>query len=207
MVCKKCGTEVADELTFCTACGEELEQEEKESFFGSNKKKKMILLGGCAFGAILLIILAVVFLSGNPAEDRVEDFYDSVLEYDANAFLDVLPPEVVSYLKSVIDLEDSDLEILGSRDLKDSRIQALDERYHELFGTDLGYIEDATVVEIELTYHGKEVSTDPIDLYMIKVDGNWYLDILTTVQELDEADWKGGILPSMQDFFPTDDAE
>ena len=205
MICKKCGAEVADELTFCTGCGEEMEKEKKESLlFGSDKKKKMIVIGGCALGAIFLILLALLLLGGNGAETRVEDLYDSVLEYDANAVLEALPPEVLSYLKREINLEDSELEIINSRELKESRVQALDERYHELFGTDIGYIEDASVVEIELDYHGKSLSEDPIDLYMIKVDGNWYLDILTTLAELEEAEMKDGILPTLQDLLSSE---
>ena len=201
MICKKCGAEVADELTFCTVCGEEMEQEKKESsLFSSEKKKKLIVIGGCALGALLLIILAIVLFGGNGAESRVEDLYDSVLEYDANTVLEVLPPEVFDYLKKRIDLEDSELEIINTRELKDERIKDLDNRYHEVFNTDTGYIEDANVVEIELTYHGRALSEDPIDLYMIKVDGNWYLDILTTMAELEEAEMKDGILPTLQDL-------
>ena len=205
MICKRCGAEVADELTFCTVCGEDMEQEKGKSILDADKKKKMLFIGAAAIGAILVILLAVFVFGGNGAESRVEDLYDSMLEYDANALLEALPPEVLTYFKNKIDLEDSELEIVNTRELKESRITALDNRYHEVFGTEPGYIEDACVVEIELTYHDKELSKDPIDLYMIKVDGSWYLDILTTAQELEEADFKDGVLPTPQSLIPADE--
>lgn len=200
MICKKCGAEVADELTFCTVCGEEMEQ--KKSIDGG-KKKKYLMLGGGVLGALIVIILVICIFSGNGAESRVEDLYESALEYDANALLEALPPEVLTYFKEKIDLQDSELEIVNSREMKQSRISELDDRYHEAFGTDPGYIEDACIVEIEFTYRGREVSKDPIDLYMIKVDGSWYLDIITTVEELEEAELIDGVLPSPISLVPT----
>ncbi len=207
MICKKCGAEVAEELTFCTVCGEEMEHESKEKGgMDAEKKKKLMLIGGIGIGAIILLLLALLIFGGNGAESRVEDLYESALEYDLNGLLEALPPEVLTYFKNKIDLENSELEIVNSRELKESRITALDKRYHEVFGTDYGYIEDACVVEVELTYHNKDVSKDPIDLYMIKVDGSWYLDILNTVQELEEAEIRDNVFPTPQSLIPAADA-
>lgn len=205
MICKHCGAEVADELTFCTVCGEEMEQEPKKGSLGADKQKKLKIIGLAAIGALVLFVLILFIFSGNDAEDRVEELYESALEYDANALLEALPPEVLTYFKEKIDLEDSELEIDDVRELKENRIKALDQWYHEVFGTDLGYIEDACVVETLLTYHGKEVSKDPIDLYMIKVDGSWYLDILTTTQELEEAELIDGVMPTPQELIPSEE--
>lgn len=202
MICKNCGAEVADELTFCTECGEEMEQETKKNV-DKEKRKKYLILGGGAVGAIVVIILLIMIFSGNGAESRVEDLYESALEYDANALMEALPPEVLTYFKEKIDLEDSELQIVNSREMKEKRITELDERYHEVFGTDLGYIEDACIVEVEFTYHDKDLSKDPIDLYMIKVDGSWYLDIVSTVEELEEAELQDGVLPDPISLVPT----
>ena len=80
MICKNCGTDVANELTFCTTCGEEMvHEEEKKSFF---ENKKLFAMIGGALAAVLLIVLVVVIFSGDPAEERVADLYASVTEYD-----------------------------------------------------------------------------------------------------------------------------
>ncbi len=195
MVCKKCGAEVADELTFCNVCGEELVREEPKRFFMEKKKLLMSIGGGLA--AILLIVLVIIVFSGNAAEERVEDLYASVTEYDLNAVLEALPPQVLSYYKEQLALEDGELEILDSKELKDSRVKELDARYSEIYGTKAGYIEAVSEVELVLSYKGEDVSRDPIKVYVVKVDGNWYLDLLLTIEELDEAEIDTDRLPSV----------
>lgn len=203
MICKRCGAEVADELTFCTVCGEAMEEKpiEEKKEKPSPKKKLMLICGGVV-AAVILVLLIVLLFSGDDAEDRVEELYDSVVEYDANALMDALPPAVKSHFKSVVALEDSELEIVNSRELNDARVEELDLIYQEAFGTDPGYIEAASVVEIELSYHGQSLSRDPISVYMVKVDGSWYLDVLYTVEELDEADWEKIDLPNPLEDMP-----
>ncbi len=195
MVCKKCGAEVADELTFCNVCGEELVREEPKRFFMEKKKLLMSIGGGLA--AILLIVLVIIVFSGNAAEERVEDLYASITEYDLNAVLETLPPQVLSYYKEQLALEDGELEILDSKELKDSRVKELDARYSEIYGTKAGYIEAVSEVELVLSYKGEDVSRDPIKVYVVKVDGNWYLDLLLTIEELDEAEIDTDRLPSV----------
>ena len=94
MICKKCGAEVADEMTFCTVCGEAMNRDEPKKKF-PDKKKLLMLIGG-GLGAILLIVLVIVIFGGNAAEERVEDLYESATEYDLNAVLEALPPQVLS---------------------------------------------------------------------------------------------------------------
>lgn len=192
MICKKCGAEVPDEMTFCTVCGEPMEPPEtaKPEKEKPSKKKKILIIGGTVLGLIIVIVLLILIFSGNGAEKRLEELYRSVLEYDANAVFDVLPPAVQNYCKEELNLEDSELEILNSRTLKDDRIEELDQLYTETYGTEPGYIEDVVLVEAELTYHGEELSRDPISFYMVKVDGNWYLDLIWTSEELEEAEWQ-----------------
>lgn len=193
MICKKCGAEVPDEMTFCTVCGEPMERPEdaRPEKGKPSKKKKVLIIGGTVLGIIMVIVLLILIFSGNGAVKRVEELYNSVLEYDANAVFDVLPPAVQNHYKEELNLQDSKLEIVESRTLKDERIEELDQLYAETYGTEPGYIEDAVLVEAELTYHGEELTRDPISFYMVKVDGNWYLDVIWTSEELDEAEWEG----------------
>ena len=197
MICKKCGAEVAEELTFCTVCGEEMTREEKKKSLGRFFDKKKLMMIGGVIGVVVLIVLAIVVFSGDPAEERVEDLYASAVEYDLNAVLEALPPQVLSYYKTQLSLGDSELEIMDSAELKQSRVDELDARYHEIYGTDLGYIEAVSEVEIALSYKGDEISRDPIKVYVVKVDGNWYLDLLLTAEELEEAEIIGSKLPTL----------
>lgn len=200
MICKKCGAEVPDEMTFCTVCGEPMEQPKstkplKEKLFTG--KKKYFVFGGIILGVILIVVLLILIFSGNGAVKRVEELYKSVVSYDANAVLDVLPPVVQTHYKEKLTLEDSKLEIISTQTLKDFRIEKLDRLYGETYGTDPGYIEDAVLVEVDLVYHGENLSRDPVPLYMVKVEGNWYLDVLMTSDELDEAEWEDISLPDI----------
>ena len=198
MVCKHCGAEVADELTFCTVCGEEMinEAPSKKGFLPEGSKKKFTIIA-IAAAAIAVIILAICLLSGDGADDRVEDLYESAVAYDLNSVLEALPPEVLKYYKAQLDLNDSELEIVDTNELKESRVKELDMRYQQKYGTKAGYIEEAAEVEIELEYRDKDISRDTISVYMVKVDGSWYLDLLLTLEELEEAEFKYDKLPSL----------
>lgn len=199
MKCKKCGAEVPDEMTFCTVCGEPMEPPEKEKpeKGKASKKKKILIIGGTVLGVMIVVLLLILIFSGNGAEKRVTELYKAALEYDVNAVLEVLPPAVHNHAREQLNIQDSSLEIIDSRKLKPTRIAELDGLYAKTYGTEAGYIEDAVLVEVELTYHGEALSRDPVSLYMVKIDGNWYLDIIWTAEELEEAEWQDVTLPDL----------
>lgn len=200
MICKKCGADVADEMTFCTVCGEEMIPDEPQKKPALKGKKKLIAIVGAALAVVLVLVLLIVIFSGNAAEERVEDLYESILDYDLNAAVDALPPQVVRYYKDQLALENSELEIIDSRELKQSRVDELDARYAARYGTPEGYIEAVSEVEIALSYEDQEISRDPIKIYVVKVDGNWYIDLLMTYEELDEAELQPMLLPQLPSF-------
>ena len=61
--------------------------------------------------------------------------------------------------------------------------------FHDVTDTPDGYVEEAMVVYVRVTYHKESLSRDDIPLTMIYVEGDWYLDPVTTEEEIDEADF------------------
>lgn len=189
MICSKCGTDNPEEGTFCTECGEPLAKPiNGEQKIDPIKKKKLIRLGVILFAAVVLIAAAVVLLSGDKAEGAAEDFCDSLLDMNLNSAVEMLPPAVINYISGSLDLENVRYEIIRSEELSDEYVWSINERYALRFGTDSNYISSASVVYLRAAVSGRAVSRDEIQLIMVEIDGDWYLDPLSTLDELDEAE-------------------
>ena len=191
MICSKCGTKSADQAKFCTNCGEVFAKPNNQPGAPDpvKKKRKNLLIMAVAAGVLVLAALIVLLFSGNKAERACEEMYDSLVEMDLNALMDSLPPAVRSYMADSMDLEDSTFEIVDSRELSSERVDEIDTIYGMLYDTPVGYVEEAVVVYVRATYHNESISRDEIPLTMIKVGGDWYLDIVTTQEEIEEADF------------------
>lgn len=153
------------------------------------KKKKLLRLVAAAVVLVVLISVAAMLFQGDEAEKAVEELCDSVLRMDASTALGMLPPAALSYLSDTMNLDDLKYEIIRTEKLDDDYVQNIDERYALKFGTADGYVEDACVVYLRAAISGKSISGDEIPLVMVQVDGNWYLDPLTTSEKIDDADW------------------
>lgn len=189
MVCSKCGAENPEEAAFCTECGEALAKPVNgEHKFDPIKKKKFIRIGVIAAAAIILIIVAVMLLRSNAAERTAEKLCDSLIDMDLDTAFDLLPPAVVNYISGSLDLENVKYEIIRSEELKDDYVWSLNQRYSLRFGTDSNYIESAYVVYLRAAVSGRAISRDEIQLIMVEIDGDWYIDPLATMDELDEAE-------------------
>lgn len=191
MICGKCGTKSADEAKFCTNCGEVFAKpNNRPGAPDPMKKKKMRIYLVAAVAAILLLAVVIVMIfSGNGAERAAEDMYDSAVEMDINSLIEALPPAVRGYMTDSLDLADSTFEVVNSEELSQERVNEIDAIYGMLYDTPDGYVEEAVVVYVRITYHNESLSRDNIPLTMICVDGDWYLDPVTTEEEIDEADF------------------
>lgn len=191
MICSKCGSKSADAAKFCTNCGETFAK--PNNLPGAPdpvKKKKMRLYAIIGVSAVLLLaVLAVLIFGGNKAERAAESMYDSIVEMDLNGLIEVLPPAVRSYMSDSLDLADSTFEVVASEALSQERVDEIDAIYGMLYDTPDGYIEEAVVVYVRVTYHKESISRDNIPLVMVCVNGDWYLDIVTTSEEIEEADF------------------
>lgn len=189
MICSKCGTDNPEEATFCTECGEPLAKPVNgEQKMDPIKKKKLIRIGALIVAAIVLIVIVLFIFSSSKAEGAAEDLCDALVQMDLNTALDLLPPAVVNYISGSLDLENVRYEIIRSEELSDDYVWSINERYSLRFGTDSNYIESAYVVYLRAAVSGRAVSRDEIQLIMVEIDGDWYLDPLSTMDELDEAE-------------------
>ena len=187
MICKSCGTDNEDEVSFCTSCGEALTQEEdpiprkslRDRLF--TKRNLVILSGGAALVLVLILVLAL--LLHNPAERAVNDLYEAVLHYDYDKVVGFLPPAVVDSLKERLALDESELEIMDSKELTPVYIAEIDQAYQQKFATPKGYIEDAAIVYVEARWKDEALTRDRISVYMVRIGGEWYFDPLTTFEE------------------------
>ena len=159
MKCKHCGADNREDVTFCVSCGEALEKETSEPEQKKLKFDKKLLIWISAGAAILLaVILLCALLFGNEAESNTEDLYDAIIEYDFDGVIDLLPPALVSYAKSELDLTNSELDIIDSKELGATYVADIDAYYQENFKTARGYIDNATIVYVELMHKGESVS-------------------------------------------------
>lgn len=190
MICKRCGAENPEDVTFCVECGESLTRpKEPKKKMDPEKKKKLFRLGAVLVAVVCIVALAVSVFSGNEAESAAEDLCDALIELDFNSALTMLPPAVLDYASDSLDLEHVKYEIIRSEELDDDSVRNIDDRYALRLGTEDGYISAAYVVYLRAAVSGKSISRDKIPLIMVEIDGHWYLDPLTTLDELEEADF------------------
>ncbi len=187
MICKNCGTDNQDEVSFCTSCGEALEQEAvteaKPSVWKRLfTKKTMAILSGVAALALILILVFTLLLS-NPAEKAVNELYEAALHYDYDGVVGFLPPAVIDSFKERLALDQSELEVMDSKELTPVYIAEIDEAYQQKFATPKGYIEDAAIVYVEARWKDEALTRDRISVYMVQIGGEWYFDPLTTFEE------------------------
>lgn len=187
MTCKSCGKENENGASICASCGEELEEvtetKEEQEESSSGKKffsKRNLILAAIGVAVVLILVLVVALLLRNPAEKAVDKLYESVLRYDYEAVVGSLPPAVVDSMKEKLALDQSELEIIDSKELTPVYIAEIDEAYQKKFATSKGYIEDAAIVYIEAKWKGEILTRDRISVYMVKIAGEWYFDPLTT---------------------------
>ncbi|MBQ6430868.1 MAG: zinc ribbon domain-containing protein [Oscillospiraceae bacterium] len=189
MLCPKCGAQNPSDVQFCTSCGEQIARPVNGTKDPANKKRLLMMVGAAA--AVLLLILVIAFaLPGDGAKNAADDLCDAIVEMDANAALKLLPPAVLDYFSDTVNLKEASVKIIDRQSRDADYVKDVDEKYKVCFGTEDGYVQDAATVHIEVDIPDRKLTKDPIPLAMIKVDGKWYLDILTTAEEIDEADWE-----------------
>lgn len=193
MICKNCGTVNPDEATVCATCGEELEvnaQEEEQLGLVARLKsyltKKNLIIAGAGALALVILIFVLSWAFSNPAEDAVEDLYEAVLDYDYEAVVEMMPPALVDHLKSELALEESEIEIVDSQELNSSFVADIDDEYRKYFDTNKGYIQEATVVYLDIKWKGEALTRERVSVYMVKISGEWYFDPVTT---FDDVSW------------------
>ncbi|MBR6826234.1 MAG: zinc-ribbon domain-containing protein, partial [Oscillospiraceae bacterium] len=118
MICKNCGKENEDGVSFCASCGEALEEEEtiteKRPSYGKLFTKKNLTIVSLGAAVVLVLILVLSLMLRNEAERAVDDLYEAVVKYDYDTVVGLMPPAVVESVKERWALEDSELKVVDS---------------------------------------------------------------------------------------------
>lgn len=191
MNCPRCGAPNPSGVQFCTSCGEQIAKPVNGTKDPAKKKRLFIILGAAAAILVLIVAIAMAF-SGNGAENAADDLFDAIIEMDANTALKALPPAVTNYISDTLNLKQASVKVRSSQELDADDVKDIDELYSMYFDTEDGYVEAAAIVYVDVTIPDRKLTRDAIPLVMIQVEGKWYIDILTTSDEIDEADWVFG---------------
>lgn len=219
MYCGKCGAKNEPGAAFCGACGAPLEAStpagapviEGEPVSAQaagtqdSGKYKKIGIAAVAAVVVVLVIAAVSLLGGRSDTATAERFFDAVFNADAEAIVDLIPPDLIeaaieesgysraeveeefqqmasemSYalgaLDSLGDGVDISYNAVDSEEMDPDQLRYLQEQYDALHVD----VSDARTVEVELRVQMRSMGLDEsttIDIPVIQVGRSWYIDV------------------------------
>ncbi|HJB56634.1 MAG TPA: zinc ribbon domain-containing protein [Candidatus Flavonifractor intestinipullorum] len=219
MYCGKCGAKNEPGAAFCGACGAPLEAStpagapviEGEPVSAQaagtqdSGKHKKIGIAAVAAVVVVLVIAAVSLLGGRSDTATAERFFDAVFNADAEAIVDLIPPDLIeaaieesgysraeveeefqqmasemSYalgaLDSLGDGVDISYNAVDSEEMDPDQLRYLQEQYDALHVD----VSDARTVEVELRVQMRSMGLDEsttIDIPVIQVGRSWYIDV------------------------------
>lgn len=215
MFCGNCGAKNENGAAFCHQCGAALTPA-AQSAPGvpagagagtvaakpgmSNTKKGIIAV---IAAAVVVVLVFFLIFGGNSPEDTVNGFFDACFDGDAEALLDLLPPDMIdtvledsdygydgdrdaliddlesevglSYLADMLENDVKiDYEILGDSNLPKDEVEDLQDQYED-FNVK---VSDAKTVQVSMTIEYDDMSeSTEMDIPLIKVGRSWYLDV------------------------------
>ncbi len=143
----------------------------------SNNKKLFLIVACIAVAIVLVIVLFASLFGGNGSSSKkhaVEDFYEALVDMDADDFLDLIPKDCIEYikdendyttkyLKGIVDdnlfyyMEDEDIEKIRVKCGDSEKIDKDD--YEDVFdgldelGMDVDKIKQAVTYDVTLKYY------------------------------------------------------
>ena len=208
MYCGKCGAKNEPGAAFCGACGAPLEASTPAGapvIEGEPVSAKKIGIAAVAAVVVVLVIAAVSLLGGRSDTATAERFFDAVFNADAEAIVDLIPPDLIeaaieesgysraeveeefqqmasemSYalgaLDSLGDGVDISYNAVDSEEMDPDQLRYLQEQYDALHVD----VSDARTVEVELRVQMRSMGLDEsttIDIPVIQVGRSWYIDV------------------------------
>lgn len=197
MVCSRCGAKLGRKARRCTACGEVLARPNNHPGAPDPalKRKRLLLVGAAIAAVVVTVLLIFSFSSRNRAEKAAKALYSAVTDLDMNRVGDCLPPAVIQDMEESLDLKDSKMKIRSAEELSREEVEDIDALYGIAYGTEEGYVEAASVVYAEITYHGELLSEEAVPLTMIQIGGDWYVEVFRTAEALEEIGLSVDFLP------------
>lgn len=219
MYCGKCGAKNEPGAAFCGACGAPLEAStpagapviEGEPVSAQaagtqdSGKHKKIGIAAVAAVVVVLVIAAVSLLGGRSDTATAERFFDAVFNADAEAIVDLIPPDLIEaaieesgYSRAEVEAEfeqmagemsyalgaldslgdgvDISYNAVDSEEVDPDQLRYLQEQYDALHVD----VSDARTVEVELRVQMRSMGLDEsttIDIPVIQVGRSWYIDV------------------------------
>ncbi len=175
MICKECGAENRDGLSYCAGCGLSLSPAPEEK----KKSKKLYTL--LALGAAAVFLIAIVLtclLSPEPYEKTAKNFIAAVLENDMQQVESLMAPGIYAYAGSSLDLkspmEEPKVSIGTSR--RTDSVKLLE--YNELLVSlkNDGKMTASYSVDISYSFchEGKQTQAE-VTVILGKIGENWYV--------------------------------
>lgn len=196
MLCKKCGTENPDGAKYCSKCGKALNE---KSTAKKNREKGIVL----ALCVIVAVVLLVYTLGGRSYKKTIDTFVTSQFAVDAQSIVELLPEKVLDkeleetgYSKTELVEETNDslkkqVDYIDQYLGDDWKLSYKMTNVEDVTGDDLDDLKSnyedinvkvsaAKTVEVEFTLKGDETEiSNSLEVYVIKVDRSWYLDLYT----------------------------
>lgn len=196
MLCKKCGTENPDGAKYCSKCGKALNE---KSTAKKNREKGIVL----ALCVIVAVVLLVYTLGGRSYKKTIDTFVTSQFAVDAQSIVELLPEKVLDkeleetgYSKTELLEETNDslkkqVDYINQYLGDDWKLSYKMTNVEDVTGDDLDDLKSnyedinvkvsaAKTVEVEFTLKGDETEiSNSLEVYVIKVDRSWYLDLYT----------------------------
>lgn len=166
------------------------------------KKKKLLIFGGIGAGIIVIVIALIVILTScsksNSCSAVIDSYLRSAMSGDVDTYISLLPPDIVAYkVKNSYDGDYSEYKdsISNNFSYSSSAIQMnfdmvsekhctdkeallkLNKKYIDRYDAKSSISEVAKCkVKTKVSYGGISSSTDTETVYLLKIDGKWYID-------------------------------
>lgn len=219
MYCGKCGAKNEPGAAFCGSCGAPLGTPKLTETAGAGTapipggtsraqdsgKYKKIGIAAVAAVVVVLVIAAVSLLGGRSDTATAERFFDAVFNADAEAIVDLIPPDLIEaaieesgYSRAEVEAEfeqmagemsyalgaldslgegvDISYNAVDSEEVDPDQLSCLQEQYDALHVD----VSDARTVEVELRVQVDSFGMDEttsFDIPVVKVGRSWYIDV------------------------------
>lgn len=197
--CANCGAALAAGSLFCRSCGTKvsysISQQPKEK---KSKKKLAITLCTLAVIAVIAVILIFVFQEqGRSAEQTVQQYMDAMLDADGSKVFSLAPQEIFrGYSEQEKESICRNLSQKLSKTMDRLKSLAVNPRFtysiqgettvtgNELKNTQALYkkldltVTEAKVYQVQIicTADNIEIDEKQLQVYVIKIGSNWYID-------------------------------
>lgn len=216
MFCGNCGNQIEEGAAFCPICGGKLESAEDTNVNNNfdnntyavqvdnaeNKKYKMVGVVSVAVVAVLVVIFACVLFGGRGYKKTVKEYIEATFEMDGKAMLDLLPEDVIDYVREEEDMTKKEMieefddmleeslewielyvgddlsylyEIVDVDDYSKRKVNELIEEISDELDIDIN-VKAAKTVTVEIAVEGEDDDYEyEMDICVVKIGRSWYL--------------------------------